>query len=70
MHGAADVHEQQHLDGVLAALRQTSSGGRRCRRLFDGLVEVELVGAPRARQLAEPPQGELDWRTPTSWSVR
>ena len=63
VHGAADVHEQQHLDGVLAALApdEAETAGV-AGRLLDGLVEVELVGdAFVARgELAKAPQGELE----------
>src|SRR5262249_4152046 len=60
IHGAADVVEHQDLDGVAPLRSHADVEIALVGRVFDGSVEVELVGGALARELAQPSQSELD----------
>src|SRR5262249_34671670 len=60
IHRAADVEEQQHLDGVVPLGPHVDVEIALVRRAFDGAVEIELLRRPGARELAQAAQGDLD----------
>jgi hypothetical protein len=54
VHGAADVHQHQHLDGVAALGPHMDVQVRFSRRLADGRFQVELVGRAFACEFPQP----------------
>src|SRR5262249_11601303 len=60
VHRAADVEEQEHLHGIVALRPHQDVEIALVRGALDGAVEIELLGGAGARELAQPPQGDLD----------
>ena len=60
VHRAADVEEQQHLDGVVPLRPHQDVEIAFVRGALDGAVEVELVRRAGAREFAQPAQRDLD----------
>ena len=56
VHRAADVEEEQNLDGVAALGAQLDIKIALLRRFPDRIVEIQLLGGARARKTAQPPQ--------------
>src|SRR5690606_28086278 len=60
VHRAADVEEQQHLDGVAPLGPHMNVQPALTRRAVDGAVDVQLLGRAFAGEAAQAAQGHLD----------
>ena len=60
VHRAADVEEQQHLHRVVPLRAHVDIEIALVGRVLDGAVEVEFFRRAGARELAQPPQRDLD----------
>ena len=60
VHRAADVEEQQHLHRIVPLRPHQDVEIALVRGALDGAVEIEFVGRTGARELAQPPQRDLD----------
>src|SRR5580704_5671698 len=60
IHRAADVEEQQHLDGVVALRPHQNVEIALMRGALDGAVEIELLRRAGAGEFAQAPQRDLD----------
>jgi len=60
IHRAADIEEQQHLDGVVPFRAHQDVEIALVRAAFDRAVEIELVGGPGTGEFAQAAQRDLD----------